>query len=193
VTPTEETIAALDDLVRAGKIRYWGHSNLTGWQIADMSWIARAAGRAVPVSAQNQYSLLEREAEREVVPACERFGLGLLPYFPLASGLLTGKYVKDTTPPQRSRLAGRARMLAEAPWDRIEALRSFAQRRGITMLDVAIGGLAAQPAVGSVIAGATTPAQIRSNASAGDWHPGPDDLTEIDKICPPAHSAMSSR
>jgi aryl-alcohol dehydrogenase-like predicted oxidoreductase len=185
-TPVEETVAALDDLVRAGKIRYYGHSNLTGRQIADLTLIARSGGRADPVSAQNNYSLLKRQVEREVVPACERFGLGLLPYFPLASGLLTGKYSADAQPPERSRLAGRARMLAEAPWDKIEALRSFADRSGITMLDVAIGGLAAQPAVASVIAGATTAAQVRANATAGAWRPSTEDLETIDKITLPA-------
>ncbi|HET8643569.1 MAG TPA: aldo/keto reductase, partial [Pseudonocardiaceae bacterium] len=127
---------------------------------------------------------------REVVPACERFGLGLLPYFPLASGLLTGKYSADAAPPERSRLAGRAQRLAEAPWDRIEGLRSFAGRSGVGMLDVAIGGLAAQPAVASVIAGATTPAQVEANASAGEWRPDQQDLEEIDKICPPAHPGV---
>lgn len=191
VTPIEETIGALDDLVRSGKIRYWGHSNLPGWQIADVTWTARSAGRNTPVSAQNHYSLLEREVEREVVPACERFGLGLLPYFPLASGLLTGKYSADSAPPQRSRLAGRKRMLDEAPWERIEALRAFAERSGASMLDVAVGGLAAQPVVASVIAGATTPTQVKANAAAGGWRPTQDQLNEIDKICPPAHSARA--
>jgi 1-deoxyxylulose-5-phosphate synthase len=190
VTPIEETLAALDDLVRAGKVRYIGHSNLTGWQVADMAWTARSKNMCSPVSSQNHYSLLERDVEREVVPACERFGLGLLPYFPLASGLLTGKYSADSPPPERSRLASRERILSEAPWPRIEGLRSFAEKAGITLLDVAIGGLAAQPTVASVIAGATTPSQVRANASAGSWRPGPDELAAIDEICPPGRSSL---
>jgi 1-deoxyxylulose-5-phosphate synthase len=186
LTPVEETLSALDDLVRAGLVRYVGHSNLTGWRIADFAWTARSRGYAAPISAQNNYSLLERDVEREVVPACQRFGLGLLPYFPLASGLLTGKYTRDEAPPAGTRLAGRERILAEAPWPRIEALRAVAEKAGVTMLDVAIGGLAAQPAVSSVIAGATTPEQVRANAAAGSWQPTPDELAAIDEACPPS-------
>jgi len=189
LTPIEETLGTLADLVRDGLVRYVGHSNLAGWQIADMAWTARSHGVPAPVSAQNQYSLLEREVEREVVPACERFGLGLLPYFPLASGLLTGKYSADAPPPSRSRLASRQALLADAPWSRIEALRSFASQAGVTMLDVAVGALAAQPAVASVIAGATTPAQVRTNAAAGSWRPSPEELAAIDALCPPGRSA----
>jgi len=188
-TPIEETLSVLDDLVRDGLVRYLGHSNLTGWQIADLAWTARSHGLTAPVSSQNNYSLLERDVEREVVPACERFGLGLLPYFPLASGLLTGKYSADAPPPERSRLAGRDRLLADAPWPRIEGLRSLAKRAGVTMLDVAIGGLAAQPAVASVIAGATRPDQVRANAAAGAWRPSPEELAAIDEVCSPARSA----
>lgn len=184
LTPIEETLSTLADLVREGLVRYVGHSNLAGWQIADMAWTARSLGLPAPVSAQNNYSLLERGVEREVVPACERFGLGLLPYFPLASGLLTGKYSADSPPPQRSRLAAREGVLADAPWPRIEALRSFATKAGVTMLDVAIGGLAAQATVASVIAGATTPDQVRANAAAGSWTPSPDELATIDDLCP---------
>ncbi|SHE65463.1 Predicted oxidoreductase [Streptoalloteichus hindustanus] len=184
-TPLEETLATLDDLVHEGKIRYVGHCNLAGWQIADAGWTARTRGAAAPVSAQNHYSLLEREAEREVIPACQRFGLGVVPYFPLANGLLTGKYHRDSAPPPGSRLVGRERLLADAPWDRIERLRAFAAARGLAMLDVAIGWLTAQPAVGTVIAGATTPDQVRANAAAGRWRPTPEDLREIDAICPP--------
>ncbi|HET9142506.1 aldo/keto reductase [Actinophytocola sp.] len=185
-TPIEETLAALDDLVRAGTVRYAGLCNLAGWQLADASWLARTAHLAGPVSAQAQYSLLERDAEREVIPACRRFGLGLLPYFPLANGLLTGKYLRGMPPPEGSRLAGRTRLLADAPWDRIEKLRAFADERGISMTTLAIGWLAAQPGVGSVIAGATTPEQVAANAAAVAWRPGPDDLLAIDEICPPA-------
>jgi aryl-alcohol dehydrogenase-like predicted oxidoreductase len=184
-TPLEETLAALDELVTAGKIRYVGHCNLAGWQVADAAWTAVHRNVAVPVSAQNHYSLLEREAEREVLPACRRFDIGLLPYFPLANGLLTGKYHAKAAPPPGSRLSGREALLAGAPWDRIEALRAFAGERGINMATVAIGWLAAQPAVSSVIAGATTIEQVQTNAIAGNWHPAKHDLAILDEICPP--------
>ncbi len=184
-TPIEETLSTLDDLVREGKIRYVGHCNLAGWEIADADWTSRVAGLVAPISAQDHYSLLERDVEREVIPACERFGLGMLPYFPLASGLLSGKYRRDELPPAGSRLSGREQVLDTAPWDRIEALAGFAAQRDVGMLGVAIGGLAAQPAVASVIAGAPTPEQARANAAAGLWQPGDDDLAALDTICPP--------
>ncbi len=185
MTPLEETLSVLDDLVHEGKVRYIGHCNLAGWQIADAAWTARSGSFTAPVSAQNHYSLLEREAEREVVPACQRFGAGLLPYFPLANGLLTGKYRKGQQPPPGSRLSSRERVLAEAPWDRIEQLRSFAQQRGVPMTAVAVGWLIAQRPVGSVIAGGTTPDQVAANAAAGRWRPSTEDLRAIDAICPP--------
>ncbi|WP_416905815.1 aldo/keto reductase [Micromonospora echinospora] len=181
-TPVEETLAALDDLVRAGKVRYLGNSNFSGWQIADADWTARTAGTTRFVSAQNHYSLLERAVETEVVPACERFGLGLLPFFPLADGLLTGKYRRGEQPPAGSRLSGGGRYaqrFATADWDTIEAIGAYADQRGLSMLQVAIGGLAAQPAVTSVIAGATTPEQVRANAEAGAWQPDDDDLAAL--------------
>ena len=171
--------------MRAGSVRYAGVCNLAGWQLADTSWLARTAGLTRPVAAQNQYSLLEREAERELLPACQRFGLSLLPYFPLANGLLTGKYLRGVDPPAGSRLAGRQRLLAEAPWGRIEKLRAFADERGISMTTLAIGWLAAQPGVGSVIAGATTPEQVAVNAVGAGWQPSTEDLMAIDEICPP--------
>ncbi|MFC8848920.1 MULTISPECIES: aldo/keto reductase [unclassified Micromonospora] len=184
-TPIDETLAALDDLVRAGKVRYLGNSNFAGWQIADADWVASSNGRARFVSAQNHYSLLERGVEAEVIPACERFGLGMLPFFPLANGLLTGKYQRGAAAPAGSRLSGGGRYaerLAAARWDTIEAIRAYAAERGLTMLQVAIGGLAARPAVTSVIAGATTPEQVRANAGAGVWQPGDDDLDALDAI-----------
>ena len=184
-TPLEETLAGLDDLVRAGTIRYAGLCNLAGWQLADAAWQARTGGLARPVAAQSQYSLLERDAEREILPAVNRFGLSLLPYFPLANGLLTGKYLRGVDPPAGSRLAGRQRLLADAPWGRIEKLRAFADERGIRMSTLAIGWLAAQPGVGSVIAGATTPEQVSANAVGAGWQPTPEDLLAIDEICPP--------
>ncbi|CAL99447.1 aryl-alcohol dehydrogenase-like predicted oxidoreductase [Saccharopolyspora erythraea NRRL 2338] len=185
VTPLEETLSVLDDLIREGKIRYVGHCNLAGWQIADASWTATAAGLATPVSAQNHYSLLAREAEREVIPACQKFGVGVIPYFPLANGLLTGKYRRDQEPPEGSRLAGRDQLLADAPWERIERLRAFADQRGVQMTAIAVGWLAAQEAVGSVISGATTAEQVRANAAAGQWRPTPAEMEEIDALCPP--------
>ena len=184
LTPQAETLQALDDLVRAGKVRYVGCSNYAGWQVADAAWTARTGHLNPFVSAQNQYSLLNRDAERDLVPACEQFGLGLLPFFPLASGLLTGKYRRGEAPPAGSRLDGerQRRLLQEAPWDTIEQLGQYAEKRGLSILDVAIGGLAAQPAVASVIAGATSGDQVRANATAGTWEPTPGDLAELDEI-----------
>ncbi|HEY2792371.1 MAG TPA: aldo/keto reductase [Micromonosporaceae bacterium] len=184
LTPIDETLAALDDLVSAGKVRYIGNSNFSGWQIADADWTARSTGRTPFISAQNEYSWLKRGVEAEVVPACERFGLGLLPFFPLASGLLTGKYRRDAQPPAGGRLAEArfAHRLETAPWDRIEAIDAYAQRHGVSPLEVAIGGLAAQPAVTSVIAGATTPEQIAANVAAGAWTPSDADLDELREI-----------
>ena len=184
LTPIEETLAALDDLVREGKIRYLGHCNLAGWQLADASWTAQSAGLTGPISAQNHYSLLAREAEREIVPACRRFGVGLLPYFPLANGLLTGKYRQGQPAPEGSRLAGREDALSEAPWDRIEKLRVFAEQRGMSLASVALGWLASRDTVGSVISGATTADQVRANAEAASWVPTDEDVAAIDAICP---------
>ncbi|MGA3563133.1 aldo/keto reductase [Melissospora conviva] len=184
-TPIDETLAALHDLVQAGKVRYLGNSNFAGWEIADADWTARAGGLTPFISAQNRYSLLERAVEEEVVPACERFGLGLLPFFPLANGLLTGKYQRGQAPPAGSRLAGGGRYaerLAAAPWDTIEAIEAYAAERGLSMLQVAIGGLAAQPAVSSVIAGATSAEQVQENAAAGTWEPSAEDLAALDDL-----------
>ncbi|MEU9827090.1 MULTISPECIES: aldo/keto reductase [Micromonospora] len=184
-TPIDETLAALDDLVTAGKVRYLGNSNFAGWQIADADWTASSQGRTRFISAQNHYSLLERSVEAEVIPACERFGLGMLPFFPLANGLLTGKYKRNEAPPAGSRLSGGGRYaerLAAADWDTIEAIEAYAAERGVSMLQVAIGGLAARPAVTSVIAGATTPEQVRANAEAGTWQPTDEDLDALDAL-----------
>jgi len=182
VTPLEETMAALDDLVRAGKVLYIGHSNFAAWQVADAAWIARTAHVTPFVSAQNRYSVVNRDAERELLPACERFGLGVLPFFPLESGLLTGKYRRGEQAPEGSRLAkdAFARWLAEAPWEAIERLERYAADRGATLLDVAIGGLLARPVVSSVIAGATTAEQVRANAAAATWRP--DDAKDLGRL-----------
>jgi aryl-alcohol dehydrogenase-like predicted oxidoreductase len=179
VTPIEETLGALDELVAEGKVRLVGSSNMSAEEVEEADEVARARGLARFVSAQNEYSLLRRDAERELVPACERLGLGLIPYFPLASGLLTGKYRRGRPGPPGSRLAERVDATDDATWDRVEALESFAHVRGVELLEVAIGGLAAMPAVASVIAGATTPEQVRANATAGRWQPTVSDLEEL--------------
>jgi aryl-alcohol dehydrogenase-like predicted oxidoreductase len=183
-TPIEETLSALDEVVRAGKVRYLGHSNFSGWQVADAAWTAQVHHLTPFISAQNEYSLLKRGIEDEVIPACRRFGLGMLPYFPLASGLLSGKYRRGRPAPEGTRLAGPARAdrLANAPWDIIEALEKYAAERGRSLLDIAIGGLAAQPTVASVIAGATRPEQIAANVAAGGWRPSTEDLQELDVL-----------
>ena len=183
-TPIEETLSALDDLVRAGKVRYLGNSNFRGWQIADADWTARAAGGTPFISAQNRYSLLHREVEAEVLPACEHFGLGFLPFFPLDSGLLSGKYRRDQRPAEGTRLSQDRyqRFLDDADWDKIEALTAYAEQRGRRLLDVAIAGLATRPAVASVIAGATTPEQVRANAAAGSWELTASDVAALDEI-----------
>ena len=185
VTPVAETLAALGELVTEGKVRYLGNSNFTGWQIADAAHVARAAGAVPFVSAQNHWSLLERGAEAEVVPAARHFGLGVLPYSPLDNGLLTGKVRKGQEAPAGSRLASRPGYLTEAKLDRVEALISWAAGRGRTVLEVAIGALAAQPGCASVIAGATSPEQVKANAAAADWLPSAADLAELDQIVPP--------
>jgi aryl-alcohol dehydrogenase-like predicted oxidoreductase len=182
VTPFEETFAALDELVRAGKIRYVGHSNLEPADVQEVDRLARERGFARPVSAQNQYSFLRREAESELLPVCERLGLGVLPYFPLASGLLTGKYKRGQPAPEGTRLAGRADALTDDRFDQVEALERFAAERGLTLLQVTIGGLAAEPAIASVIAGATKPEQVQANAAAADWEPTEADLAALNAI-----------
>jgi aryl-alcohol dehydrogenase-like predicted oxidoreductase len=178
-TPMEETLAALDELVTEGKVRYIGHSNLSGWQIADAAHLAVAAGKTPFISAQNQWSLLEREAETEVVPAAVNFGLGVLPYFPLANGLLTGKVRRGQAVPAGTRLAERDGYVTDAKLDKVEALISWADAHGVTILDVAIGALAAMPGCSSVIAGATSAAQVTANAAAGEWEPTEEELAEI--------------
>ena len=183
-TPIEETLSALNDLVSEGKVRYLGHSNFTGWQAADAEWTARTRNLERFISAQNEYSWLKRGIETDLVPALEHYGIGLLPYFPLASGLLTGKYRRGEPAPEGSRIQawGRQADLTDSTFDVVEQLEAFAADRAITLLDVAIGGLAAQPAVSSVIAGATSPEQVVANVKAGEWRPTADDLAELDRI-----------
>ncbi len=181
-TPIEETLAALTELVTEGKVRYIGCSNLTGWQVVDADWTARTAGLAPFVSAQNEYSWLDRSAETELVPALDHLGVGLLPYFPLAHGLLTGKYRRGAAAPEGTRLAAPNQILESADFDTVEALTAFADERGLTMMQLAIGGLAAKPTVASVIAGATSVEQIEQNAAAGLWQPSDEELAELDRL-----------
>jgi aryl-alcohol dehydrogenase-like predicted oxidoreductase len=178
-TPVAETLEALSELVTEGKVRYIGCSNFAAWELVDAEWISRSGGLRRFVSAQNEYSLLERGAEAELLPACERHGIGVLPYFPLANGLLTGKYRRGEPAPAGTRLAGRAGTLDRADFDRIEALEAFAAAAGRSLLDLAIGGLAAQPAVSSVIAGASTADQVRANVAAGAWVPDAEALEQL--------------
>jgi aryl-alcohol dehydrogenase-like predicted oxidoreductase len=183
-TPIEETLMALGELVTQGKVRYIGHSNFSGWQLAEAASAARDLRTAAFISAQNHWSLLERGAEAEVVPAAVHYGLGVLPYFPLANGLLTGKVRRGQAPPEGSRLASRREYITVEKLDKVEALIGWAKERGQAILDVAIGGLAAQPGCSSVIAGATTPEQVKANAAAADWIPSPDELADLDRIVP---------
>jgi aryl-alcohol dehydrogenase-like predicted oxidoreductase len=186
LTPIEETLAALTELVQEGKVRYVGCSNFSGFQLSHAEWSARTLGYEHFISVQNEYSLLDRSIEADVIPACEEYGIGVLPYFPLASGVLTGKYKRGEDVPKESRLAawGMTGTLTAERFDVVEALQSYAAARSITLTDVAIGALAAQPSVSSVIAGATSPAQVKANVAAAEWLPSDEDLAELDKIVP---------
>jgi len=184
-TPIEETMRAFDDLVRSGRVRYIGCSNFAGWQAVEAQLLARAEHLTPFVSAQNQYNLLDRRIERELVPACEKYGLGILPYFPLASGFLTGKYEQNKPPPEGTRLAampGSERFLNERNFETLSGLRSFAEAHVRSMLELAIGWLASQPHVASVIAGATKPEQVEQNVAAAAWKLSPEEMAEVDRI-----------
>jgi aryl-alcohol dehydrogenase-like predicted oxidoreductase len=185
-TPIEETLRALDDLVRAGKVRYIGCSNFAAWQVVEAAWTARQAGTAAFISCQDEYSLLVRDIEKELIPAMQAYGLGLLPYFPLASGLLTGKYRRDAALPEGSRLKSHKqfaeRFVSERNWQRVEALEKFCAARGRPMLQLAFSWLAARPTVASVIAGATRPEQVRQNAAAVSWQLSAEDFRELDSL-----------
>jgi aryl-alcohol dehydrogenase-like predicted oxidoreductase len=178
VTPVEETLGALDELVRAGKVRFIGSSNFSAEQVEEADGVGSERRLARFVTAQNRYSLLDREAERELVPVCERLGVGVIPYFPLENGLLTGKYRRGEPIPEGTRLAGRFDV-SDDQWRRIEALEAFGRERGRSLLEVAVAGLAAQPAVASVIAGAMSPEQVRANAAAGDWELAAEDIAAL--------------
>ncbi|MDN3497490.1 aldo/keto reductase [Planococcus sp. APC 4015] len=184
-TPIAETLDVLADLVREGKVRYIGHSNLAGWQIAEAHFIAAERAGVPFVSAQNHYSLLARAAEREVLPAVERFGIGFLPFFPLHNGLLTGKFSRDHAPSDTRIMRQRAHVWEDAPWDALEAFQTFCDERGITMLEATFGWLLARPSLSSVIAGATSPEQVRANAAAASaWTPSADELAALDALFP---------
>ncbi|MCS3441614.1 aldo/keto reductase [Microbacterium phyllosphaerae] len=184
-TPIAETIDALDGLVAEGKIRYYGHSNFSGWQVAEAEFVSRERHTGRFVSAQNHYSLLARAVEREVLPAVERYGLGFFPYFPLHNGLLTGKFTREGGPASSRIMSARRHVWENAPWDAIDAFRDFCSERGITMLQAAFGWLLANPVVSSVIAGATSVEQIEANAEAGEaWRPDADELALIDELFP---------
>jgi aryl-alcohol dehydrogenase-like predicted oxidoreductase len=182
-TPIAETLEALDELVREGLVGAIGCSNFSAAELEEAERVSSERGLARFETLQNEYSLLQREIEAEVAPACERLEVSILPFFPLAKGLLTGKYSRGESGPEGTRLSGRTPG-SEAEFDVIEGLEGLAERREIGLLDLAIAGLAAQPAVGSVIAGATKPEQVVANVAALRWHPGADDLAEIDRIAP---------
>lgn len=183
-TPIEETLRALDDLVRQGKVRYIGCSNVASWQVVEAQWITRTEHLSPLVSAQNEYNLLDRRIERELVPACAAYGLGILPYFPLASGLLTGKYRPGQPPPEGTRLAAAGRMgervLSEQNFDALTRMEGFAASRGHTILELAVGWLASQPQVASIIAGATKPEQVEQNVRAAEWRLTAEEQGELD-------------
>lgn len=186
LTPEEETLYALDTLVRSGKVRYLGHSNYSGWQTANAAWIAKSRGWAPYVSAQNQYNLLDRSIEKDLMPACREFGVGILPYFPLASGFLTGKYRRGEAPAEGTRFAAMRRladpMLTDANFAMLERLDEFAGKNGHTLLELAVGWLATQPEISSVISGATSPDQVRQNARAIDWRLTAEEMAAVSKI-----------
>lgn len=184
-TPMEETLRALDDLIRQGKVRYVGCSNVPAWQVADAHWIAKSLGINGFVSCQDEYSLIVRDIEKELVPATKAYGLGILPYFPLACGMLTGKYKRDVMP-EGARLTNTARLadkyMTDQNWQIVESLEAFASARNHSLLELAFSWLASQPTVSSVIAGATKPEQVEQNVAAADWELTADELSEVGKI-----------
>ena len=185
-TPIEETLRALDDIVKAGKVRYIGNSNFFGWQVVEADWVARTEHLTRFISAQNEYNLLQRSIETELAPACLKYGLGVLPYFPLASGFLTGKYRPNEAPPEGTRLGNAnspfGRILNEGNFDKLMKLEKFAEDRGHSMIELAFSWLASKPFVGSVIAGATKPEQVTANAKSAEWKLTDEEFDEVDEI-----------
>jgi aryl-alcohol dehydrogenase-like predicted oxidoreductase len=186
LTPIEETLRALDDLVKQGKVLYIGCSNFPAWRVVEAHWTARHLGLNAFVTCEDEYSLLVRSAEAQLIPAMQAHGLGLLPYFPLAAGMLTGKYNRDAPPPDDAYLGRNkrwaARFLKEENWTRLERLQKFCVDRGCTLVQLAFGWLLARPVVSSVIAGATKPGQVKANVEAADWAPTAEDMAEIDRL-----------
>ena len=186
LTPIEETLRALDDLTRQGKVRYIGCSNLPAWQVTEAVWTSRLHDLSAFTSAQDEYSLLARDAERELMPALNAHGLGLLPFFPLAGGLLTGKYKRGQPLPEKARLtyvkASADRFLTERNWTQLEQLDAFCVKRNHSLLELAFSWLASRSPVSSVIAGATKPEQIDANIKAVGWKLNQDELAELDRI-----------
>jgi aryl-alcohol dehydrogenase-like predicted oxidoreductase len=182
-TPIGETLSTLDDLISEGKIRYIGHSNLAGWQIAEAEFTAELRGHPKFISSQNEYSLLVRDVEKEVLPAVQAYGLGFLPFFPLYNGLFTGKFSREGGPADSRIMMIRKHLLENAPWDIIERYQAFCDERGVTMLAATFAWLLAQPGLTSVIAGATKPEQIIQNATeATAWHPSAEDVAWISDL-----------
>jgi aryl-alcohol dehydrogenase-like predicted oxidoreductase len=188
LTPAEETLRALDDLVRQGKVRYTGCSHMPAWQVVDSLWTARANNLTRYIACEDEYSLLSRNIEGELIPAMQQHGVGLLPYYPLASGLLTGKYRRDEPFPSDSRFAVikdrdyKAAFMTESNMSKLDKLTAFAQQRGYKLLDIAMSWIAARPLVASVIAGATKPEQVEANVKAATFPLTPDDIAELDKL-----------
>lgn len=186
LTPIDETLRALDDLIRSGKVRYVGCSNFPAWAMVEAQWTAKSDGLNPFVSCQDEYSLVVRDAEKDLVPAAQAYGMGLLPYFPLASGLLTGKYRRNASMPAGARLTQTQRLadryLSDRNWQISEKLIDFAETRGHTALELAFSWLLSQKPVASVIAGATKPDQVVQNVAAGNWVLSPTELIEVDAI-----------
>jgi aryl-alcohol dehydrogenase-like predicted oxidoreductase len=186
LTPIEETLRALDDLVRQGKVRYVGCSNMPAWQVVEAQWTSKSLGIEGFISCQDEYSLLVRDLEREILPAAKAYGLGLIPYFPLASGLLTGKYRRDAPLPEGTRLANTQRLanryINDENWDRVERLERFAKERRRGLLDLAFAWLLSRPQVASVIAGATKPEQVDQNVATAEWTLTAEDAAEIERL-----------
>ncbi len=178
-TPIEETLGALQREIERGTIRFAGVSNFAAWQVVDAQWTARWNNLSQLACVEERYNLLERDVEREITPMCQRYGLSIIPYMPLARGLLTGRYRRGDTPKSGSRLGSTRRAMTDGTFERVEALQAFAAERGISVLQLAIGGLAAQPCVGPIITGATAPAQIAANAEAANWVPSADELQQL--------------
>jgi aryl-alcohol dehydrogenase-like predicted oxidoreductase len=183
-TPIEETLSVLDDLVREGKIRYIGSSNFAAWQVVEAELTARAGGCSRFISATNEYNLLWRQPEGELLPALRAYGIGFIPYFPLQNGLLTGKYRREVAPPDAKITNLKAHLLRDAPWEALERYAEFARQRGITQTALALGWLLAQPAVATVIAGVTRPGQLDENLAATRWRPTAEEVAELEAILP---------